>query len=189
MLGGCRVRMDFGFPAMLALLFLYADGEFLRQAFAVCMIHELGHGIAMILTGAGIREIHLYAAGVQMRTHTPLLSKGRELVILFSGPCVNFAAAFFLCFLHGWCGAAILHLGMGIFNLLPYAMLDGGSAFACAFSGMPRLLRLQTVLCIALSVGISVFLAYSRITNPFLYLMCFYLAAAQLRVDKQGGMW
>lgn len=187
--GKCRIRMDFGFPAVLALLFLHGDGILLRQIFAVCLIHEIGHGIAMLLTNAGIREIHFYAAGVQMRTNAPFVSKTRELVILLSGPCMNFAAAGVLHALHGWSSGTILHLGMGLFNLLPYAVLDGGSALQCIFSENRTILRMQTAVCILISVGIMAFCAHAHIANPTLYLMPLYLAAMQLRVDKQGGMW
>lgn len=184
-----RIRVDFGFPAMLAVLCLCADGGFLLRTLSVCMLHEIGHGIAMVLTGAGIREVHLYAAGMQMRTSPHLLSKPRELAVLLSGPLVNFLAAcsLYLCF--GWCDTAVLHLGMGIFNLLPFSVLDGGSAIACLSEGKPRLLRMQTVVCCFLSASAVIFALYYGIRNPCIYLMCIYLCVTQLRVDKQGGMW
>ncbi len=181
--------MDFGFPAVLALLCLTGDGGFLLQTLAVCMIHEIGHGIAMILTRAGIREIRFYAAGIQMWTHAAALPKRKELLILVSGPCMNFGAALLLHFLQCEGDAAALHLCMGIFNLLPYAVLDGGSALRYLLAEHPQLLRLQTVLCVLLSAAAVVLLAVYRVKNPFLPLMAVYLAGAQLRVDKQGGMW
>lgn len=187
--GRCRVIVDFGFPAVVSLLFLQNDAALLRLTFGVCLLHEIGHGIAMALTGAGIREIRFHATGVQMRTNTVFMTKKREIFVILSGPCTNFAAALLLYKLGGWSDAVFLHLGMGAFNLLPFSVLDGGSMLACVFAGNTLFLRLQTILCILFSAGISLFLAYHRIANPFLYLMCFYLAAVQLRVDKQGGMW
>ncbi|MBR6617328.1 MAG: hypothetical protein IKL00_05575 [Oscillospiraceae bacterium] len=188
-IAGCRIRLDFGFPAMLAILYLHADGQLLLQTLSVCMLHEIGHGIAMILTGAGIREVHLHAAGMQMRTYPHLLSKPRELAVLLSGPLVNFLASWLLYFCFGWCDAAVLHLGMGLFNLLPFSVLDGGSAIACLSEGKPCLLRMQTVLCSYLSASAVIFALYFGIRNPCIYLMCIYLSVAQLKVDKQGGMW
>ncbi len=181
--------MDFGFPAVLALLCLMGDGGFLLQTLAVCMIHEAGHGIAMVLTGAGIREIQFYAAGIQMRTHAAVLPKWKELLILLSGPCMNFGAALLLRLLQCEGDAALLHLCMGIFNLLPYAVLDGGSVMRYLLAAHPYLLRLQTVGCVLFSAAMIVLLAMYRINNPFLPLMAVYLAVTQLRVDKQGGMW
>lgn len=188
-IANCRIRMDFGFPAILAVLCLCADGDFLLSTLSVCMLHEIGHGTAMLLTGAGIREVHLYAAGMQMRTYPHLLSKPRELAVLLSGPLVNFLAAFLLSIGFGWCDAAMMHFGMGIFNLLPFSVLDGGSAISCLSEGKPRLLRVQTGVCIFLSAAAVIFSLYIRIHNPCIYLMCIYLCVTQVRVDKQGGMW
>ncbi len=187
-IGTCRILVDFGFPAMLALLFLCANAEMLRQTFAVCLLHEIGHGAAMAATGAGIREIRLYGAGVQLRTRTPFLSTPRELAVLLSGPAVNLAAAALLLAWRGGSVTAFLHLAMGLFNLLPYRVLDGGSAWACLLSGQPVLLRIQTAVCICLSAGLLILLIIFHVPNPFLYLISLYLAAAQLRVDKQDGM-
>ncbi len=186
---GCRIRMDFSFPALLALAFLYGRGELLLQTLAVSFLHEAGHGIAMLVTHAGIREISLTAAGMQMRTRLPLLRKYQEICILLSGPAVNFLMAGLLYRSFGWCDAAMLHLCMGGFNLLPFSALDGGSALQCLSAGSPMLHRTQTMFCLFLAVLSSCLLAYLHIRNPFLYLMCLYLGIAQLRVDKQGGMW
>ncbi len=188
-LSGIRIRMDFSFPALLSLAFLCGRGELLLQTFAVSFLHEAGHGIAMLLTNAGIREISMTAAGMQMRTRLPFLRRKQELSILLCGPAVNFLMAGILYFAQGWSDAAILHLCMGCFNLLPFRSLDGGSALACAFADYPVFLRIQTVFCMILSVGMAAGLACLHIENPFLYLMCLYLGISQLRVDKQGGIW
>ncbi len=187
--GSCRIRVDFGFPAVLALLYLYADADLLLQTFAVCMLHEIGHGAAMFLTGAGIREIRLYAAGIHMQTQSNLLSKPSEILILLCGPFVNFVAAFFLWYKFGFCDAVILHLGMGSFNLLPFSVLDGGGVLGCLLENHRRLLYLRTVLCLLLSAVAVYFVLADVCRNPCLLLMAVYLSAAQLQVDKKEGMW
>ena len=188
-LHGCRLRMDFSFPALLALLLLCKEPLLLRQTMCVCLLHEAGHGIAMCLTRAGIREISLTAAGMQMRTKSPFLSRKQEICILLSGPMLNFLMAGILWLWHGSTDTVMLHLCMGAFNLLPFSVLDGGSLLASLFAGNAPLLCVQTLLCMLLSAAAAAFLAFHRISNPFLYLMFFYLAIAQLRVDKQGGIW
>ena len=119
-----RIVMDFGFPAMLALIFLRMQDVLIRQMLLVCLIHELGHGLAMCLTGAGIQEIRLYAAGIQMRTDTCLLGTGQAVFISLSGPLVNLLNAGLLWKIQPV--TAILHMSIGIFNLLPFPALDGG---------------------------------------------------------------
>ncbi len=188
-LSGIRIWMDFSFPALLAMAFLCGRGEILLQTCAVSVLHEAGHGIAMMLTNAGIRDISLTAAGMQMRTRLPFLRRKQELCILLCGPLVNFLMTGILYAVQGWSDAAMLHLCMGGFNLLPFRNLDGGSALACVFAECPVFLRIQTLFCVILSVGMAAGLAYLHIRNPFLYLMCLYLGISQLRVDKQGGIW
>jgi stage IV sporulation protein FB len=188
-IAGCRIRVEFGFPAMLVLVFLWSDAAFLRQSLAVSLMHECGHGAAMCLCGAGLREIRFHAAGVKMRTKSMLLHRKQELCILLAGPAVNLCMAFVLHFLHGWTDAALLHLCMGIFNLLPFSVLDGGSALECLTGQSHGLLQVQTILCLLLAAGMSTALALLHVHNPFLHLMCLFLGISQLCVDKCTGMW
>ena len=85
--------MDFGFPAAVCIACLWGDGAFLLQCLAVCMLHEAGHGLAMWLTRAGIREIRFQAAGLQMITTTACLPRLQQLCISLSGPAVNLLLA------------------------------------------------------------------------------------------------
>ncbi len=165
---------------MLALLLL-SGRELLAQTFAVCLLHELGHAAAMVLTGAGLREIRLYAAGVQLRTSAALLSPGQELWILLSGPAMNFLSAGILSLTGGAPQLAALHLLMGLFNLLPYRILDGGSALRCLLWKHPAALRVLTLCCILLSVTLGALLMVSHIGNPALYAMLAYLTLMEGR--------
>jgi hypothetical protein len=172
--------MDFGFPAMLAILFLQGDAWLLRQTLAVCLLHELGHGAAMLITRAGIREIRFYAAGMQLRTRAVLLSVGQELAVLLSGPAVNLLAAALLYLCHGSRVLMGLHLGMGCFNLLPYRILDGGAALRCLSGEKLWVQEMLTGLCVMLSLCGVILLGMHGIQNPWLYLMAVYLAVAEL---------
>ncbi len=163
--GGVKISVDFGFPAMLALVLLSADAHFLLRILLVCVLHECGHGIAMCLTGAGLREIRLCGTGVQMTTGTAVLSRLRMLCINLAGPAVNL-----LCALFSAPETAVLHLCMGMFNLLPYRCLDGGTAIRI-FHDSRRL----THACILLSALFLLSLLLSPIQNPLLYLLLIYL--------------
>ncbi len=180
-LGGCRVIVDFGFPAAMAVMLLHMNARFLMMTLGVCMLHEIGHGIAMLAVGAGLREIRLYAAGIQMRTHAVLLSPVKELLVILSGPLINFAAAGAVYLLYGNCALFMLHLVMGSFNLLPYRVLDGGSLLQLLLAPHPLWLRMRGMLCILLSAGGMAFLLYLHVQNPFVYLMLTYLAVSEMR--------
>lgn len=165
--------MDFGFPAMLVLLLLAADRDFLLLTLSVCILHECGHGLAMCLTGAGLREIQLTAAGLQLRTGTSVLSKGKLLCIYLSGPLTNlvFAAIFHQISTE----IALLHLVLGLFNLLPFRVLDGGAALEMLQN--PEPIRLW--LCAGVWVVMLFALVLHSIRNPLLYLMLLYLAISE----------
>lgn len=170
--------LDFGFPAVLCVAFLWGDGMFLAQCMAVCMLHELGHGLAMWATHAGVREIRFHAAGMQMRTHTACLSSASLLCIYLSGPAVNLLLAGL--FLTVRPETALLHLCMGCFNLLPYRVLDGGAALGCLLENCPRAQIVLHSLCVCLSAGSVFLLWHYGIQNPALYLMAVYLGVMEL---------
>ena len=117
--------MDFGFPAMLVLLLLAADRDFLLLTLSVCILHECGHGLAMCLAGAGLREMRLTAAGLQLRTGTSILSHIEILRITLN----TAGQTSYMCriFYRLSTEIALLHLVLGLFNLLPFQVLDGRS--------------------------------------------------------------
>ena len=181
-LKNCKIIIDFGFPAMLALIFLQSENDFMCRILLVCVLHELGHGFVMCLTGAGIREIRLHASGMQMLTNTCLLSTGQALCIYFSGPLVNllFAVLFWkIC-----PEIAILHASMGIFNLLPYKILDGGAMLCCIFEYKLEFLKIINIFCVLLSVAVILISYCYHIKNPVIYLMAVYLAISEFMIDK-----
>ena len=182
----CRIVIDFSFPAMLAILFLQADAGLLKQAFLVCLIHELGHGLAMCLTESGIREIRFYASGIRMKTKACLLSDGKLLAIYLSGPLMNLICA--VLFRNVSPLTAVLHLGMGVFNLLPYRILDGGAVLETFLENRPVCLKIRSIFCIILS-AVSVSCLYClKIQNPSLYLTAVYLAFSEFAVDKSPSL-
>lgn len=174
--------MDFSFPAVLALLFLQSESEFMKETFFVCLIHELGHGIVMTLTGAGIREIRFYAAGIRMTANTCLLNTFQMSAIYFSGPFVNLLCAFF--FWKHQPVTAFLHFSIGMFNLLPYRILDGGAALESLFETRSDLLQIRNKFCILLSISAFFLLNFYKIHSPMLILMITYLTFSEISVDK-----
>ena len=182
----CRIIVEFSFPAVIACLFLQSDLELLKQSFLVCLIHELGHGIVMTLTGAGIREIRFYAAGIRMTANTCLLSTVQMMAVYLSGPLMNL-----LCGVIFWKHepvTALLHLSMGIFNLLPYRILDGGAALEWLFEARSDFLQIRKKFCILLSISAIFLLHFYKILSPALFLMVLYLAFCEISVDKSHSL-
>ena len=122
-----------------------------------------------------------------LQTNACLLSDGKLLAVYLSGPLMNlFCAVLF------WnCSpvTAVLHLGMGMFNLLPYRILDGGAVLEAVLENRPALLMIRSIFCMILS-AVSVFYLYClKIQNPSLYLTAVYLAFSEFAVDKCHSLW
>ena len=83
----------------------------------------------------------------------------------------------------------MLHLGMGLFNLLPYRILDGGSALRCLLILHSSALRILSACNVLLSIAFVILGMHWRIGNPALYAMLVYLAVMELQVDKKDGLW
>lgn len=170
-IGGLRIGVDFGCPAVLALILLAADRHFLLEVLAVCLLHEGGHALAMWLTGAGLREIRFTGAGMQLRARTAVISRTAQSLVYLAGPLVNLLCGAVL--LSAAPELAVLHLCMGGFNLLPYRVLDGGALLGLWTDASAR------PLCLLLTAGLCAVLLLHRIANPLLYLMLGYLAAKE----------
>lgn len=172
-----RISLDFGFPAMLAIVFLRSEQDFMKQMLLVSLIHELGHGLVMCLTGAGVREICFHASGVRMVTNHWLLCPGQAFWIYLSGPLVNLLCAWMF-----WNFApelALLHLCMGVFNLLPYRILDGGALLRDVLGQSPEALNILKIFCILLSM-MACCVGYLRgVYNSLWYLMAVDLAVSE----------
>ena len=181
-IGKLHIVINFSFPMILAWIFLQKDAELIKQILAVSMIHETGHGLAMCLTKAGIREIRFYAAGIRMQTNAYLLSTGKILAVYLSGPVMNLCFALLFWKMNQF--VAILHLWTGIFNLLPYRVLDGGAAWENFFEMKTEWLDIRKKFCLILSMAILFLLFFRHIQNLALYLMIIYLTFCEISVDK-----
>ncbi len=109
-----------------ALLFLLRDKRTVGDILLVCGLHEWGHLAVMAVCGARIRAIHLSGFGIRIiprKSGTePLL---QSIAILLAGPMVNILL--FVLMREKMPEMAMISLGTGIYNLLPFVQLDGGA--------------------------------------------------------------
>ena len=161
---------------MLAVQLLLWEPHQVGRVLLAVLVHELGHGTVMALTGAGVREIRLHAFGVQLRTQPCLLSVPEELLLYGSGPAVNLQCALVLW--HISPETAQLHLGLGLFNLLPCTVLDGGAALHCLWAAHPQRLRGCSWCCTVLLAAAAVWMGAARVPVPC--VMAVYLGVSEL---------
>lgn len=126
--GRLKIKADFSFFAVIALLLMLNSEINIISAFSVCFIHETGHLIPMIITGEKIRLIRFYGAGIRIvNEKNPFRAFYKDMIILWGGSITNFAAAAVSAVLCGGMNIfSVMNIVTGIFNLLPYRNFDGG---------------------------------------------------------------
>ena len=143
------VTVDFWFAAVLVFLLLFFPNGNAALCFLFCVLHELGHLAALIALESVPAEIKLGFFGMRIVTGGRLLSTAGEIIAAAAGPAVNFLlAAVLYCMNQN--EAAIINLGLGIFNLLPVSMLDGGHIALCLHKNIKAAKSADFICCFLL---------------------------------------
>jgi Zn-dependent protease len=149
------------------------DGTAVLIFFTVCMIHEVGHGIALYICGGRISRLIFCGMGIRMipdRRYIP--SVFREVVILLGGPFINILMSA-VGYITGNYNFAVMNLCAAAFNLLPYSSLDGGAVIQAVMGDSAEIIL--TVMKIIILVAVIFAVAfYGRIMLPLLCVTVFY---------------
>lgn len=178
---GVKLRIDFSFLVFSALIFLVRDGMTILSFFTVCMIHEIGHCLAICLSGGKIASITLYGTGIIMKPcRSGLFSLKNELFILLSGSAVNITLYLILKNVGGLELFSMLNLGAAVFNLMPYSSLDGGAVLRLLGEN-PRHGKIPLILLAVLQTAISIFLFLITLSDsvyfPVFCISLFYFVS------------
>jgi stage IV sporulation protein FB len=152
------------------------------------MIHELGHVVAAVCLGVGIRGMKLDLFGARLELGG-MLSYGGECWIAVGGPLANFLSVALLCPipLFQETGGGALFLGasltLGCVNLLPLWTLDGGRILRSAVAWVAgdrvadRLLQWTTGMCLGLLWLLAVYalLRKGQMLSLFAFSLCLLL--------------
>lgn len=125
-IAGLKISFEFGFFAVAAVFCLLDAPELALTAVCACVIHEIGHCAAAVISDIRIEHIVFWAGGVKMISAPSLKPTYSEVFVLFAGPFFNFSAALFF-YITGADWAFSVNLILGLFNLLPFSNLDGGA--------------------------------------------------------------
>lgn len=157
-----KIKVKFSFLVFNALIFMFRDAEFISAFYIACISHEMGHIIALKITGGELKSIEFSCSGIKM-TASPYTSIKSGIFVLMSGVAVNFIlyALMRLCGISGY--MPLFNMAEGLFNLLPYSMLDGGAVLNLIAEGS---IYEQTMK--------SVFFAVRMITSfVILFILCY----------------
>lgn len=138
---GVKVTVSYPFLAVLT-VFLFMDQTGLGgRMLCAALIHELGHLITMFFLRQPPRTIDFLPFGIRIRKQQSTnVSYWGETAIFLAGPVLNFLFAGLITWRFGFTQLAQIHFLLGLFNLLPIGILDGGMAMqslACCF-GSPQ---------------------------------------------------
>lgn len=118
-----------GFLLVMAWLNYCDHQNLLPLAVCAAAAHELGHLAAIALVGGRVGGLRLSAAGAEIKM-AGVLGYGRELLCALAGPLCSLLLAIGAARM-GALVFAGMNLALGVFNLLPLRMLDGGRALSC----------------------------------------------------------
>lgn len=126
-MGGLELTVGPGALLLAAYLYFLGGGAALAAFFSAALAHELGHLIALHLSGAAVRRVRLTASGPILEYDGPL-TPGREAGVIAAGPVggILFAAGCFLAGTPYFRYAGLIALLGSAFNLLPAYPMDGG---------------------------------------------------------------
>ena len=163
------IEVTAGFCILWAFLLLILPLHLLLAAMGAALFHELGHGLAIYVTGGKITRLTVGAGGMVMET-TPM-PPGKEVLCALAGPAGSFllASLYFRIPMVAVCGMV-----QGCFNILPLYPLDGGRAMKCLLEWlfplqaekirkMVEILTLAFLLVLAIRVGNGAILAWGML--------------------------
>ena len=86
------LAFDFSFFAVMSLMILFSDNNYIIMCFGACLWHETGHLIMFLINDIKIRKISFYGAGIKITPEksldfTPLRPR---FLVLIAGSALNF---------------------------------------------------------------------------------------------------
>lgn len=178
-MGGVRWKIDAGAVLLLALAYFFDTSGMLSAFVPAAAVHELGHALALRLSGSRVRRVSLSAFGLEM-DYAGSLSGVRELFAIAAGPLAGLAFAVAASSVSGafWPMSGALSFLLSVFNLLPVLPLDGGRLVAAVTD--PELARkLSRIAALLLAAGGAGLLAAYR--SPSLLAVGLWLAVYNFR--------
>lgn len=167
------VSVEFRFVAVITLMLVLFPESQAVVCFFMCLMHEAGHLLAMILCGKGAKKISLDYFGMKIDTDKHFLPPVKEAMIAFAGPLINLVmwAVLYAC---GKTDIATINLALAVSNLLPVTMLDGGHIIS-AFFPDSRLHRKLSLACAVILLVVGAAVGFYTRENFTIIIVALYL--------------
>lgn len=186
--GNTTFTVEFSFFAVAAIAALWCGGRYLLLLFLAGLLHELGHLAAMRCFHRSVRSVALCGAGMLFTPTEQYGAYWQDIFVSLSGPAVNLVLGGIFLILDRTSTFGMLHLGLGIFNLLPYIDLDGGAVCGSilAICGVlpDQRRQLQNVVSLVFSLLLAVVCWRTAVWNWSLLFGIGYLLLMQFWTEK-----
>ncbi|MCC8073275.1 MAG: hypothetical protein LIO62_04030, partial [Clostridiales bacterium] len=142
---GCKIKIEYSFVLILCFSLLLGADDLLELLLCSIM-HESGHLVALVLCGGGADSLTFSYYGLALK-YSSLLSKGKEFLVLFSGPAVNLIL--YLIFKND------INLLLFVLNALPIFPLDGGRILRLF---LPKTSKVVSIILLVAVFVLSIFM-------------------------------
>ncbi|WP_317336720.1 hypothetical protein [uncultured Ruminococcus sp.] len=187
---GITFCVDFSFFAVAAWIALSGGQRMLWEILSACLLHELGHLIAMECFHRRVQKVMLCGAGVLIQPAGDYAAYWQDEIVFLAGPLANLFFGGILVAVQGVNAFGMLHLGLGLFNLMPYSHLDGGSVLYAALSAMnllpDRTIQILNGISLCFSAGLFCAAFALGVRNVSFYGMVLYLLFLQFLLKKEN---
>ena len=179
---GVDFRLSLLFPAAIVVLLSLDSSGLPLWCVAASAMHEAGHFLALYALGSRPAVISVGVFGVRVeQAPSSRLGYGGSLLVALAGPLVNLLTFAVLAVAVGMNAPALIHLTMGVFNLLPIGPLDGGQALYFFLAGRmeeERCERLEQIVSVSVLIPLATAGFYVLIRSGYnftLLAVSFYL--------------
>ncbi len=145
-----RIGFLFPFIVLACVVFALENCGTAAMVISAMVFHELGHFIAIRLTGGNILNTSSSFVGAKIGYASTGLSCRREILVYLAGPCAG-AIVGMIGHYFGFLGFARLSFFMSLLNLLPAMPFDGGCILASLLPyDKSRRVLIATGVCVGL---------------------------------------
>ena len=125
-----KITVSPGFVLLWTAIYFFGTEELLLSLMLSVMVHELSHIVMLKCVGGKVEGLNFHAAGLEIVCQTQLLSYRREFISAAAGPLGSLLLAVIAARFEAYTLAGV-SLTLGLYNLLPVKILDGGKMLYC----------------------------------------------------------
>ena len=190
--GKVKFAVDFTFFATIALFFYFDEYGYGLMGICACLIHEIGHLIALYIEKRDFKSFTFYGGGIKINYEK---STNASVFLITAGCLLNII--FFLLFYFVLSVSfnlkvfAVVNLIIGIFNFLPFRYFDGGHLLekflikTCNHEKALHVLRKTEKITAFITLAILFLIVVSARINTSVFVIMIYIFISDITLRKK----